>query len=197
MKKLIGILFITFITSGCSHNRTISEQKPADREKNRQDSISKHKADSLEIIKNKTYQVSGIVFYRKMWCGGVQINPKDNSYKSKPFANKKIVVIKGIVNSDTSTRLQELKTNAKGEFTFDAKAGQYGIIIEDWKQVKFNMRDNDPENSEMISCLRKKHKEPDLIVKITDKPVEKLVYTVIGYCNGGNVCNPNGGNNRP
>lgn len=177
------------ISIGCN-NQSVNENKA-------EGSNAKLRPDSINIRRNILYQISGTILYRKMWCGGVQIRAYDNSYKSKPFNNKKIQIIRGTVNSDTCTKIKELYTNAKGEFTFELSSGIYGIIVEDWKQVKFNPPSNTEDDRYLKKCLEEKYKQADIIIKLIDAPISKLVYTVIGYCSGGNPCNPNQGNNRP
>ncbi len=205
MKKSFRIkyhlLLFTLIIFGCNQPKTNNQDSPLSeityKDKQHSDSIAKHKADSIEANKTPLYQVSGKIWFRQMWCGGVQIRPDDDGYKSKPYRNKKIVVINGNINSDTCKRLQQLQTNNKGEFMFEVKPGLYGIIVEDWKQVKFNVPNNAEDGNYTRNCLRKEYKKPDIIVNITDKAVSNLSYTVIVYCSGGNICNPNMGNNRP
>ena len=202
MKKILCIFTIAVAIIGCNNNNlkdnsSALKEEYVNIEKKKEDSIAKYKLDSIEIEKNTLYQISGTVLYRKMWCGGVQVRPNDNSYKSKPMINKKIVIINGTINSDTCRKLEELRTNSKGEFMFKAKSGQYGIIIEDWKQVKFIPSVYLNDDVQTMACLKKEYKKPDLIIQVIDKPVTKLNYTVIGYCSGGNPCNPNEGNNRP
>ena len=126
-----------------------------------------------------------------------EIKANDNSYKSTPFINKKIVVIHGDINSDTCKRIMELRTDSKGEFEFSAKAGKYGIVIEDWKQVKFVPSVDLNDDVQTMQCLKDEYKKPDLVIQVINKAVSNLSYTVIGYCSGGNPCNPSMGNNRP
>ena len=153
--------------------------------------------DSIKSHTNKFYQVSGIIMHKKTWCGGVQIKPNDNTYKIKPFNKKKIYVIKGLINSDTCKIVKEIYTNSKGAFSFDIESGDYGIIIEDWKQTKFRLPTYNFESMGMIKCLKKEYKKPDIKLKVTNKPISNLSYTIIEYCTGGNVCNPCGGTGRP
>ena len=202
MKKLLSILALLIAITGCNNhnqdgNSPASKEEMISIKKKKDDSIAKHKLDSIEVEKNKLYEVSGKVLYRKMWCGGVQIRANDNSYKSTPFINKKIVVIHGDINSDTCKRIMELRTDSKGEFEFSAKAGKYGIVIEDWKQVKFVPSVDLNDDVQTMQCLKDEYKKPDLVIQVINKAVSNLSYTVIGYCSGGNPCNPNMGNNRP
>jgi hypothetical protein len=200
MKKLFYCIFVVILlATACnySNNQATQKQDSIIIEKKKEDSIAKHRADSIELIKATLYQVSGQVLFEQKWCGGVQRSLEDERHKTQYYKNKKLVVIKGKVNSDTCIRVKELMTDTKGEFAFEVKAGTYGIIIEDWKKVKFTRHSDDIGDKQIIACLKEKYKEPDLIVEVIDKPVNKLKYTVIGYCSGGNVCNPNGGNNRP
>ena len=200
MNKIFYLIIFSLTIISCNSPVVIDKNgntsiNATDLKKQKEDSISKHKQDSINKIINTLYKVQGKVMHRIMWCGGVQISPSDNSYKSKPFNNKKIFVIEGTVNSDTCKRVKELTTNAKGEFEFEIKSGQYGIIIEDWKQKKLIKPVGDDE--EFKICMRKKYKEPDIKINVKNEPLSNLSYTVIGYCSGGNPCNPNGGTGRP
>ena len=202
MKKSVCIFALVFATIGCNNlnstdNSSAVKEEQINIDKEKEDSIAKYKLDSIKIKENKLYQVSGKILYRKMWCGGVQIRLGDNSYKAKPFINKKIFIINGNINSDTCKRLNELSTDSKGDFTFNTKPGQYGIIIENWKQVMFKQPVELIDDVQTMVCLKKEYKKPDLVIQVTDKPISNLKYTVIGYCSGGNPCNPNQGNNRP
>jgi len=200
IKKLMHLLIIAMLLISACNNPNIQAIDKADSlkiVKIKEDSIAKHKSDSIELLKSAVYQVSGRVLFEQMWCGGVQLSAEQVAHKTQYYRNKKLIVIKGDVNSDTCRRVKELETDAKGEFAFEVAAGMYGIVIEEWKQVKFNRHSNDIGDKMIIACLREKYKEPDLIIHMVDQPISKLKYTVIGYCSGGNVCNPNGGNNRP
>ena len=191
MKTLLYILALVLLTFGCNNKNP--NEKPHIALKD----TTYLKLQVKDSTNDKLYEISGTILYKKTWCGGVQINPHDNTYKLNPYNNKKILLIKGTLNSDTCTIVEELITNAKAEFKFDVKSGDYGIIIEEGKQVKFKLPAYNFENIGMIKCLKKEYKKPDLIVKVTDKSIEKLKYTVIGYCSGGNICNPCGGTGRP
>jgi len=199
MKKLLCILIVSCAIDGCNNpvdinkNESIKEAQ-IKYNKQKEDFISKFKLDSIEKKNNTLYPISGKIKYKKMWCGGVQIRAFDHTYDTKPYANKTLLIINGIVNSDTCIRVKELKTNAKGEFDFEIKSGIYGLIVEEWKQGKFKKPAGEYED---INCLRKEYKKPDLIIRVKNEPINNLSYTVIGYCNGGNPCNPMAGTGLP
>jgi hypothetical protein len=185
MKKLLCILIISLASIACN--------RPA----NKAEAPAGLRSGAYKVSRIEQYRISGTVLYQRMWCGGVQIRPGDNSYKLKPYAQRKLLLIKGMVNSDTCIRLKEIITNAKGEFSFEAGPGPYGIVIEDWKQHPFSVPAGSSYDKEIMACMRNHYKTPDLSVQVTNKAVGNLTYTVIGYCSGGNVCQPRVGGGRP
>ncbi|MCX6257878.1 MAG: hypothetical protein NTW49_08295 [Bacteroidia bacterium] len=194
---LLYILIITLLSLGCNNQNINVKQVSTktdtiDIKNQKTDNFPQSEFDSIDAKTNAMYQISGKILYKKIWCGGVQVGPE--FYKIRPFINKKILIINGSINSDTCRRITELRTNAKGEFNFEVKPGLYGLIAENWKQVKFKQPVCE---SWELACLRKAYKKPDILIRVTDKPVSKLSYTVIVYCSGGNPCNPLRGADRP
>jgi len=145
--------------------------------------------NALQAQKSKKYQVSGTLYYSSPHCGGAAIRPEDIS-KNQPLAGRKIVVIKGNVNSEGCKKVAEIITNEKGEFTIDLPSGKYSLIIEDWKQVKlFKPQDHEDKWSSWdLDCLQKEYARPDLLLKVSHKQINNLVYTVYGHCSWSFPC---------
>jgi hypothetical protein len=144
---------------------------------------------AVKAQKNEKYQVCGTLFYSPPHCGGAAIRTEDIS-KDQPFAGRKIIIIEGNVNSERCKKVAEIITNEKGEFSIDLPSGKYGLIIEDWKQVKLfkPQEQEDKWTAWDLDCLQKEYAKPDLLIKVSQQQINNLVYTVYGHCSWSFPC---------